>query len=76
MSQQGPIIVVANAGRPPFVNALDGAGIFPIINTARDDASRAVEQLTPAAVVVASEVIETGFEALAKQIAATKPIFR
>jgi hypothetical protein len=73
MSQQGPIIVVANAGRPPFVNALDGAGIFPIINTARDDASRAVEQLTPAAVVVASEVIETGFEALAKQIAATKP---
>jgi hypothetical protein len=73
MSQQGPIIVVANAGRPPFVNALDGAGIFPIINTARDDAPRAVEQLTPAAVVVASEVIETGFEALAKQIAATKP---
>jgi hypothetical protein len=73
MSQQGPIIVVANAGRPPFVNALDGAGIFPIINTARDDASRAVEQLTPAAVVVAPEVIETGFEALAKQIAATKP---
>jgi hypothetical protein len=55
------------------VNALDGAGIFPIINTARDDASRAVEQLTPAAVVVASEVIETGFEALAKQIAAMKP---
>jgi hypothetical protein len=73
MSQQGPIVVVANAGRPPFVNALDGAGIFPIINTARDDASRAVEQLTPAAVVVASEVIETGFEALAKQIAAMKP---
>jgi hypothetical protein len=73
MSQQGPIIVVANAGRPAFVSALDAAGIFPIINTAPADAPRAVEQLAPAAIVVASEVIETGFAALAKQIAATKP---
>ncbi len=73
MSQQGPIIVVANAGRPAFVSALDGAGIFPIVNTAPADAPRAVEQLAPAAIVVASEVIETGFAALAKQIAATKP---
>jgi hypothetical protein len=73
MSQQGPIIVVANAGRPAFVSALDAAGIFPIVNTAPADAPRAVEQLAPAAIVVASEVIETGFAALAKQIAATKP---
>jgi hypothetical protein len=73
MSQQGPIMVVANAGRPAFVSALDAAGIFPIINTAPADAPRAVEQLAPAAIVVASEVVETGFSALAKQIAATKP---
>jgi len=73
MSQQGPIIVVANAGRPAFVSALDAAGIFPIINTAPADAPRAVEQLAPAAIVVASEVVKTGFSALAKQIAATKP---
>jgi hypothetical protein len=73
MSQQGPIMVVANAGRPAFVSALDAAGIFPIINTAPADAPRAVEQLAPAAIVVASEVVETGFSALAKQIAAKKP---
>jgi hypothetical protein len=73
MSQQGPIIVVANAGRPPFVRALDAAGMFPIVNTARADASRAVEQLAPAAIIIASEVVESGFEALAKQVAARKP---
>jgi hypothetical protein len=73
MSQQGPIIVVANAGRPQFVRALDQAGMFPIIDTARVDASRAVEQMAPAAIVVASEVVDSGFEALAKQVAATKP---
>jgi hypothetical protein len=73
MSQQGPIIVVANAGRPPFVRALDQAGMFPIVDTARADASRAVAQMAPAAIVVASEVVESGIEALAKQIAATKP---
>jgi hypothetical protein len=73
MSQQGPIIVVANAGRPQFVRALEQAGMFPIIDTARVDASRAVEQMAPAAIVVASEVVDSGFEALAKQVAATKP---
>jgi hypothetical protein len=73
MSQQGPIIVVANAGRPQFVRALEQAGMFPIIDTARADASRAVEQMAPAAIVVASEVVDSGFEALAKQVAATKP---
>jgi hypothetical protein len=72
-SQQGPIIVVANAGRPAFASALDAAGMFPIVNTARADAPRAVEQLAPAAIVVAAEVVESGFAALAKQIAATKP---
>jgi hypothetical protein len=73
MSQQGPIIVVANAGRPQFVRALEQAGMFPIIDTARVDASRAIEQMAPAAIVVASEVVDSGFEALAKQVAAAKP---
>ena len=73
MSQQGPIIVVTNAGRPVFVRALDAAGVFPIINTPGRDASRAVEQLAPAAIIVASEVVESGFDALARQVAARKP---
>ena len=74
MSQQGPIIVVSNAGRPAFASALDDAKIFPIIDTTCADAPRAVEQLAPAAIVVAmSETVEPGFEALAKQIAARQP---
>jgi hypothetical protein len=74
MSQQGPIIVVANADRPLFASALEAAGMFPIIDTAWADASRAVEQMQPAGVVVSlSDTIPPGFETLAKQIAVRKP---
>jgi hypothetical protein len=74
MSQQGPIIVVSTTGRPSFATALDDAKLFPIIETGWTDASRSVEQLQPAAVLVAlSDAIEPGFEALAQQIAARQP---
>jgi hypothetical protein len=74
MSQQGPIIVVANAGRPAFASALDDAKMFPVIDAAWADASRAVEQLGPAAVLVAfPDSAAPRFKALAKQIAARQP---
>src|SRR6202158_4289635 len=74
MSQQGPIIVVANAGRPPFASALDDAKLFPVIDTGFADASRAVEQLAPAAVLAAvSGAVDPAFKALAKRIAARQP---
>ena len=74
MSQQGPIIVVSTAGRPSFATALDDAKIFPVIDTAWVDASRAIAQLRPAAVLVAmSASAEPGFKVLAKQIAAQQP---
>jgi hypothetical protein len=74
MSQQGPIIVVSTAERPSFAAALDDAKIFPVIDTAWADAAAAVEQLQPAAVLVAASVnVEPGFAALAKQIAARQP---
>ncbi len=74
MSQQGPIIVVSTAGRPSFATALDDAKIFPVIDTAWGDASRAIAQLQPAAVLVAmSASAEPGFKVLAKQIAAQQP---
>src|SRR4030088_3064598 len=74
MSQQGPIIVVSTAERPSFASALDDAKMFPVIDTAWADASRAVAQLAPAAALVAmGGYVGPGFEALAKQIAATKP---
>ena len=63
MSQQGPIIVVSTAERPSFAGALDDAKLFPVIDTNWADASRAVEQLAPAAVLVAlSEDREPGLE--------------
>jgi len=55
-------------------SALGDAQIFPIIDTTWTDAPHAVEQLQPAAVVVAmSGNVEPGFEPLAKQIAARQP---
>src|SRR6202795_947982 len=74
MSQQGPLIVVSTAPRPSFATALDDGQMFPVIDPTWADASRAIEQVQPAAVLVAmAAVAEPGFEALAKQIAARKP---
>lgn len=74
MSQQGPILVVSNAQRPSFATALDEAGLFPIIDTAWAEASRAVAQTQPAAVLVAvAGQAVPGFGALARQIAALQP---
>ncbi|THD62685.1 MAG: GGDEF domain-containing protein [Bradyrhizobium sp.] len=74
MSQQGPIIVVSTAERPSFVNALDEAKMFPVIDAAWADAAHAIEQLRPAAVLLAmSESDERRLEVLAKQIGARQP---
>jgi hypothetical protein len=74
MSQQGPIILVSTAERPAFASALDEAKMFPVIDTAWADAAGAVEQLRPAAVLVAmSETAEPRLELLAQQIAARQP---
>jgi hypothetical protein len=74
MSQQGPILVVSTMEREPFAAALDDAKIFPIIDTTWADASRAVDELQPAAVLVAmSGTAQPSLESLAKQIAARQP---
>ncbi len=74
MSQQGPIIIVSTAQRPSFASALDDAKIFPIIDTGWADASRAIEQLQPAAVLVAtSDAVKADVETLAKRIAGRQP---
>jgi hypothetical protein len=74
MSQQGPILVISTAERPPFASALDEAKLFPVIDAAWADASRAVEQLQPVAVLVAmAEAAEHRFDALAKQMAGRQP---
>ncbi len=73
MSQQGPIIVVSTAERPSFARVLDDAKLFPVIDTEWADASRAIAQLAPAAVITASSEDVAPLKALAQQIAATKP---
>ena len=74
MSQQGPILVVSTARQPSFASALDVANLFPIVETAPMDAARAVEQMQPAAVLVAtSDIDEAGLAALAAPIATRQP---
>jgi hypothetical protein len=74
MSQQGPIIVVSTAGKLSFASAFDQARMFPVIETNWADASRAVAQTQPAAVVVTMpDTVDDSFDALARQIAARRP---
>jgi hypothetical protein len=72
MSQQGPIIVVSTTRQPPFAALLDDAKMFPIIDATWADASRAVTQLHPAAVLVAGADSQD-LEGLAQQIASLQP---
>lgn len=65
---QGPIIVVSS-GTVPFAASL--GEMFPIIETNWLEAPRAVEQVQPAAVLIAAPAdTEHALEALARQIAA------
>lgn len=51
MSQQGPIIVVADGGRPAFADMLAEAAAFPVVEIDWAGASAAVEELQPALIV-------------------------
>jgi len=74
MSLQGPIIVVSSTRQPAFTVALDGGGMFPIVDATWTEASRAVDKLQPAGVVVAmSQATEGEFSRLAEQIGAIEP---
>lgn len=74
MSQQGPILIVSSAGRPSFAPALNEAGLFPVIDTEWAEASRAVVQVQPAAILAAMpDTADQRLEALAIQVAARKP---
>src|SRR5215475_4536636 len=74
MSQQGPILIVSTGGRPSFASALDETKLFPVVDADWADAARAVEQLRPGAVLVASLGMDsTELETLARQVAAREP---
>jgi hypothetical protein len=74
MSQQGPLLLVSNHGRPAFAAALDEAQMFPLIETNFADAARAVAQVQPSAVLAdMSGADRVRFAALAAEIDARKP---
>lgn len=74
MSQQGPLLLVCNRGRPAFATALDEAQMFPLIETSFADAARAVAQVQPSAVLAdMSGGDGAQFAALAEQIETRKP---
>lgn len=51
MSQQGPIIVVAQEGRPAFADILADAAAFPVVEIQWTEVLAAVERLQPALIV-------------------------
>src|SRR6185437_1268604 len=74
MSQQGPLLLVSNQGRPAFATALDEAQMFPLIETSFADAPRAVAQVQPSAVLAdMSGADSEQFAALAAEIDARSP---
>jgi hypothetical protein len=74
MSQQGPLLIVASAGPPPFAAALAEAQMFPLIETDLASAAGAVEQVQPAAALVDAPGADSGqFADLARAIARRKP---
>ncbi|MBV8925549.1 MAG: GGDEF domain-containing protein [Bradyrhizobium sp.] len=74
MSQQGPLLVVADGGRPAFAAALDQAQMFPLIEASFADAARAVAQVQPSGVLAEMSGADPArFAALAKEIGACKP---
>ena len=74
MTQQGPILIVSNGGRPSFAPALDEAKLFSIVDAYWADATRAIAQLSPGAVIAMPQGEDNqSLDALARQIALAAP---
>jgi hypothetical protein len=56
MATLGPVVVVAEKPSADLVEALGKAGAFPIIETGFADAAAAIEQIQPAALILADAV--------------------
>jgi GGDEF domain-containing protein len=74
MSQQGPIVVVANPESPALGPALTNIDAFPLIETGWPDATDAVARLRPAAVIAVEAAANAdALDDLARQAAAAEP---
>lgn len=74
MSDQGPVLVVANSGRPSFADALSDGGAFAIIDADWENAAAIVKTAWPAAVLVnISEGCDDQLTSLANRIERIEP---
>ena len=74
MSQQGPIIVVADGGRPAFADMLAEAAAFPVVEADWKGAPAAVKALQPALIVAeVTEGCTDELNALASSIEDAEP---
>jgi hypothetical protein len=74
MSQLGPLLIVADAGRPSFAAALEEAQMFPLVDASFADAAAAVGEVQPAAILIdAPGADEARLAAFSQQIVARKP---
>src|SRR4051812_5213956 len=72
MSQQGPIVVVSSGQPSPVAAALSDSRMFPVIETCWSEATLALEELQPAAVLTSGGG-DAQFAAFAAQVAAVEP---
>src|SRR3569833_54421 len=74
MSQQGPLLLVADSVRPALTSALKAAQLFPVIETRWGEAAQAIDRLRPVAVLaVITEAKASDIVSLAAHVAAVKP---
>jgi hypothetical protein len=74
MSQQGPIIVVADGGRPAFADILADAAAFPVVEIDWKGVQAAVKKLKPALIVVEiSDGCADQLNALASSVESIEP---
>jgi len=76
MALQGPFVVVADSPAPDVVEALRGAGAFPIVETGWADAAAALTSVEPEALVLAEPCADrTCAKALADRLKARNGAF-
>src|SRR5579864_4227723 len=74
MSLPGPIIVVSNDKQAKLTAALDAANLFPVLESGWAEASRAVAQMQPSAVIAEmSGASDAELSFLARQAGTTQP---
>src|SRR4029078_6501292 len=74
MSRQGPILIVADKTATGLVQALAGAGAFPVIETTWRDASAELAEIKPPPIAASEPTDVDAAAALTQKLAKAAPI--